>query len=77
MLLSQNPHSLTQYYKRHNMSTPVAVNIDFVDTSDFCALVLFKVYGYSRPLTTFLNKIVLVSNASVDISTHNEFQCKR
>jgi len=33
----------------------VAVKIDFfLDISDFLALVLYELYGYSTPLTTFL-----------------------
>ena len=57
MLLQRNPYRLPQQYKRQSVGSPVAVNIDFVDISDFCTLVLSELCRYITPLTTFLVNI--------------------
>jgi len=71
------PTDLGQYYKRHSVGHRVAVNIYFVDISDFWALDLSEFYGYSTPLTTFLVNKVFASWASVEISTNSELQWQR
>jgi len=35
MLLQPNSNRLRQHYKRHSVGPRIAVNIDFVDVSDF------------------------------------------
>jgi hypothetical protein len=53
MLLSDNPYRLPQHYKRHVCGPSCSCkHLIFVDISDFWALVLSEIYGYSMPLTT-------------------------
>jgi hypothetical protein len=56
-----------------SVGPPVAVNIDFLDISDFWALVLSEVYWYSTPLTTYevqnfcsFHRLVLIFQLTVN-----------
>jgi hypothetical protein len=72
-----DPTTPTEYPKTTrgmSVGTPVAVNIDFCRYLRFLALVLFELYGYSMPWTTFLVK--KESSLHVDISTHSAPQRK-
>jgi hypothetical protein len=59
MFLHHNPYRLPQHYKCMCVGPPVAVNIIFVDISDFFALVLSELCGCSVPLTLLVNSYSL------------------
>jgi hypothetical protein len=55
MSLPHNPYRLPQNYKSHNYGLSCSCKHQFfVDISNFCALVLSEMDGYSTPLTTSL-----------------------
>ena len=67
------------------MAPSVAVNIDICGISDFLALLLSELYGYSMPLTTFLvkkelslHRPALIFQATVNsrVSDNQSKQCQ-
>ena len=63
MLLPHNPYRWPQHYKRHVCGSFCSckhwvlwISLIFMVISNFWALVLCELYGYSMPLTTFLVK---------------------
>ena len=54
MFLPHNPYRLPQHYTRHVCGPSCRCKHRFLWISDFWALVLSELYGYSMPLTNFL-----------------------
>ena len=55
MFLPHNPYILPQHYKRHVYGPSCSCKHLFLWISDFWALVLSELYGYSVPLTFLVN----------------------
>ena len=56
ILLPYKPYRILQHYMRHVCGRPVLLNIDFLNISDFWAIVLSELYGYSTSMKTFIEK---------------------